>query len=463
MSVNTQHKDYQANLSTWKLMRDVISSNVTSYVPKLEGQSTDEFKAYVNRPAFFNATSRTLEALLGLIFSKPAEVTDSTELNKIYENITLDDDTLEDFSKSIAKEVLTVGRCGVLVDLPSIDRSQFSASQIEAMNLRAYARLYTTENIINWRYETVNGINFLSLVVLQETYEYINGDEFSVETGTRWRVLDLVEGRYRQRIYTQNKDSSFSFDAEYYPVANGKPITYIPFTFFGVNELKGKIEQPPLLDMAKVNISHFKNDVDLEHGAHFTALPTPCISGYSGQQNEVIKIGSSSFLTFDNPQAKAYYMEFSGDGLGTIQDIIALKEKRMAVLGARLLLDEKKTAEATETVAMRSSGERAVLINIALTLSSGLKKVLSIIAEWENIKQEIVYNLNTDYNLSTMDAQLLAQIIAGVQGGTIPPQVLYHNMKNGELIPDEMDYEMFQANIETATPQLSVNNARTTA
>ena len=149
-------------------------------------------------------------------------------------------------------------------------------------------------------------------------------------------------------------------------------------------------------------------------------------------------------------------MEFSGDGLGTIQNIIALKEKRMAVLGARLLLDEKKTAEATETVAMRSSGERAVLINIALTLSSGLKKVLSIIAEWENINQEIVYNLNTDYNLSTMDAQLLAQIMAGVQGGTIPPQVLYHNMKNGELIPDEMDYEMFQANIETATPQLSV-------
>ena len=70
MSVNTQHAQYKSNLSTWKLMRDVISSNVTSYVPKLEGQSQEEFKAYVNRPAFFNATSRTLEALLGLIFSK---------------------------------------------------------------------------------------------------------------------------------------------------------------------------------------------------------------------------------------------------------------------------------------------------------------------------------------------------------------------------------------------------------
>ena len=47
--------------------------------------------------------------------------------------------------------------------------------------------------------------------------------------------------------------------------------------------------------------------------------------------------------------------------------------------------------------------------------------------------------------------------MAGVQGGTIPPQVLFHNMKEGELIPDDMDYETYQANLEVATPQMSVN------
>lgn len=460
MAVDSKHINYTNNLANWQLMRDVLSSNVAKYVPMLEGQTKDEWQAYTSRPAFFNATQRTLDALLGLIFSKQAELTDSTELQKIYNNITLDDDTIEDFSKTITKEILAVGRCGVLIDMPSIDRSQFSASQIEAMNLRAYARLYKAENIINWRYTNVNGIQYLSLLVLEETFEYQGNDEFSVEIGTRWRVLDLFEGRYRQRIYVKQKDTT-SLEAEILPVANGKPISYIPFVFFGVNELKGSVEMPPLLDLAKVNLSHFKNDVDLEHGAHFTALPTPCISGYNaGPSAPAIKIGSTSFLTFSDPSAKAYYMEFSGDGLNTIQNIIALKEKRMAVLGARLLLDEKKTAEATETVAMRSSGERAVLINIALTISSGMKKVLEIIAELENIKQEIVYNLNTDYNLNTIDAQLLAQIMAGVQSGTIPMEVLYHNMKNGELIPDDMDYETYQSNIETAPPALSVN-ART--
>ena len=36
-------------------------------------------------------------------------------------------------------------------------------------------------------------------------------------------------------------------------------------------------------------------------------------------------------------------------------------------------------------------------------------------------------------------------------------EVLFHNMKEGELIPDDMDYETYQANIETAQPQMSVS------
>ena len=87
---------------------------------------------------------------------------------------------------------------------------------------------------------------------------------------------------------------------------------------------------------------------------------------------------------------------------------------------------------------------------------------MQIIAEWENVSGEVIYNLNTDYNLNTMDAQLLAQLMAGVQGGTIPASVLFYNMQQGELIEEGMEYEEFQAGIETAPPTLSVTNGKTT-
>lgn len=460
MSVQNKHKQYVKFSSKWKKVRDCIEGEVKEYVPRLSGQNNDEFKAYVERPSFFNATSRTLDTLSGLIHSKKAEITIPSTLNKTKENITLEDDTLEDFSKQLTEEVLAVGRVGILVDMPNIDRSQFSQAQAEAMNLRPYSRIYKAESIINWDSITVNGISTLSLVVLEEHYTAPTDDEFTKEDKIRYRVLDLFEGVYRQRIFeVVNKE--YTQVGEVVPNVKQNNINYIPFIFIGGKDLKTDCDKPPLMDLVEVNISHFKNEVDLEHGCHFTALPTPYISGYQGDKNEVIKIGSTNILTFSDPSAKAAYLEFNGNGLGTLENRAATKEKRMAVLGARLLLDEKKTAEATETVAMRSSGERSVLMNIATNISSGVTKILEIIAEWEGIKQSVIYNLNTDYNLNTMDAQLLAQLMAGVQGGTIPAKVLFYNMQQGELIEEGMDLEEFQAGIETAPPQMSVN-ARTT-
>ena len=85
--------------------------------------------------------------------------------------------------------------------MPNIDRSQFSQAQAEAMNLRPYAWIYKAESIINWDTITVNGISTLSLVVLEEHYTAPTDDEFTKEDKIRYRVLDLFEGVYRQRIF----------------------------------------------------------------------------------------------------------------------------------------------------------------------------------------------------------------------------------------------------------------------
>lgn len=461
MSVQNTHIQYNNNLPKWTKCRNSIEGEVKGYVPRLADQSDDEYKAYIERPSFFNATSRTLDALVGLIHSKEAEINIPSQIALMAENITLDDDTLEDFAKNLTVEALAVGRVGVLVDMPSVDRSQYTQAQAEALNLRPYARMYKAESIANWYSVNVNGVNKLSMVVLKESYEADTADEFTKEDKIRYRVLDLYDGYYRQRIF-QEVNKAYVAVGEVLPMANGLRLDYIPFIFIGASSLKSSCDKPPLMDLVEVNISHFKNEVDLEHGCHFTALPTPVITGYQGANNEKLKIGSTSIFTFSDPNAKAFYLEFSGTGLSTLENRAAVKEKRMAVLGARLLLDEKKTAEATETVAMRSSGERSVLMSVAMTISSGITKILQIISEWENVSGDIVYNLNTDYNLNTMDAQLLAQLMAGVQGGTIPASVLFYNMQQGELIEEGMEYEEFQAGIETAPPTLSVTNEKKT-
>ena len=459
MAVNEKHPEYLKNLTKWQLMRDALAGEVAKekYVPKLSDQEAEEYKAYVGRAEFYNATARTQVALTGLLFAKPPKVELPEALKTIGENISLDDDSLEALAKNIADECLSVGRCGVLVDLPSVEKSDYSKLEAERLNLRAYATLYKAENIINWRTTKINGSNVTSLVVLAETYAEPTNDEFVEKIKTRYRVLDLHDGYYRQRVFSETKAGNFEVVSEIYPSANGQKLEYLPFTFFNVNDLKTSVEKPPLLDLAKVNISHFRSEVDLEHGTHFTALPTPYVTGYQGESSEKLKIGSTAVWVINDPSAKVGFLEFSGAGLSTLENRIAVKEKRMSILGARLLLDEKKTAEATETLQMRKSGENAVLTNVASTISEGIVSFLKDIAFFENIAGEnLIYEINTDYNLTMIEPQLLAQIIAGIQSGDIPNEVLYDALLKGELMPKTIQsYEDYQAKLEQARPQVT--------
>src|SRR5512137_2807289 len=77
MPVNSTHPDYDAALPAWLRARDVLAGEDAvkgggeKYLPRLDSQSEEEFANYVKRASFFNATARTAEAYLGLVFRRP--------------------------------------------------------------------------------------------------------------------------------------------------------------------------------------------------------------------------------------------------------------------------------------------------------------------------------------------------------------------------------------------------------
>ena len=77
MPVNSTHPDYDATLPAWLRARDVVAGEDAvkaageKYLPCLDSQSDDEYAAYRARASFFNATARSAEAYIGLIFRRP--------------------------------------------------------------------------------------------------------------------------------------------------------------------------------------------------------------------------------------------------------------------------------------------------------------------------------------------------------------------------------------------------------
>lgn len=451
MPVDTTHGLYNARIDQWTRCRDAaagadaVKGGGELYLPMLGGQKQQEYDAYKKRALWYGATSRTVTGLAGAVTRKDPKIDVPDAMTSQLEDITLGGCPLNVFVKDVLCEILTTGRYGVLVEMASETYAD------NAQTTRPYWCAYTAEQIVNWRTEAIGGAQVLTMVVLAETYEVQKPDDmFEVECGTRYRVLLLEEGKYIVKVYTPNADKKGGFTEEVLtPTFRAQPMTEIPFCFFGPNNLSVAPEKPPLLDMIDVNYSHYMSSADLEHGRHYVALPTPWVAGFP--KDTVLAIGSSVAWVSPDPQASAGMLEFTGQGLGALEKALESKEKLMAVLGARMLEEQKAGVEAADTVLLRTAGERSALQSIAIIIGLGLTKVLRWHAAWMGIKATDTINaeLNSDFMAQLLDSASLTSLMQLWQGNAISYETFYWNLQRGEITRPDVEVEDEQTLIDT--------------
>ncbi|WP_322884164.1 DUF4055 domain-containing protein [Sinorhizobium medicae] len=452
-------------------MRDVtqghkaIQAAGVKYLPKLGDQSDAEYDAYKKRATFFNATGRVKDALTGMVFRKEAKLEHQDAFKPIIQDMTLTGTPFEQFAENIVEELMDVNRVGVLVDYPNVGAvasgKVVTLDVADKLGIRVYASIYKAEDIINWRTTQVGGKSVLSLVVLRECTEVIDpADMFCVTKKIQYRVLELIGGVYKQSVWVENSNgtrvTSWTLALEVMPTKGGKPMDAIPFEFFSSEGGEPCVHDPVLYDLAVVNLAHYRNTADMEHGLHFTGLPTAVISGVSADDDDSYRIGSVTAWVFSDAQAKATYLEFKGEGLGQLRNAIQDKEAQMAALGARMLAPEKRDAEAADTIAQKRQGENSSLAALVNSVSRGLTRVLTIMAGWQGAGDAVTVKLNTDFLAVSMPPQQITALLQAVMSGNLSPQSFYESLVKGEVVSGARDYEAEKALIDEAGAAQSV-------
>lgn len=459
MKIDALHPQYTKYQSDWKRCRDAAEGQSAihgageKYLPRLNGQSTEDYKAYRDRALFFGATGRTIEGLSGMVFRKPVDIDAQGIADDILDDIDMLDNDVESFAKELVHEILTPGRAGLLVDYPMVDTSVLSIAEARRLNSRPFIKMYQAESIINWHSTRKNNRKVLSHVYLSETVtEPVN--EYEFESIEQVRVLVLIDDVYNQVIFRKNDKKEWIEHDRVVPLMNGRPMDYIPFIFVGAMGTQSAVSKPPLMDLVNVNLSHYKTTADLEHGAHFTGLPTAVITGFHNEENQEFKIGSSSAWVFSNPETTAFYLEFEGKGLETLQELLKSKESMMAALGAQMLTPDSRRNEAAETAALRHGGEHATLGSISISVTDALNKALAIMADWLGVTPSVV-QLNRDFMPVKIDPQMMQQLFMALQGGRISHRTYFQNLKEGEVIASDKEFEDEVAEIQTETPSFA--------
>jgi hypothetical protein len=500
--VNSTHPDYDANAAAWLRAREVMSGEDAvkeageRYLPRLESQNTDEYLAYKERGSFFNATSRTADGFIGLIFRRPPFIKlpeGKSALSSALAQFNGDADMLGtplvSYAKNVVHEVIAVGRAGTLIDWEGIAES------------RVYVSQYAAENILNWRVERVGGRNILTMVVLHEcgmrkaAGGMQESDPFVQEPVEQIRVLRLEAGsasrsatdgaqgtaRPTQRkcvveIWQREEKAAQSHrrkDKKDWklvetrtPLRLGKPLPLIPFVFHGPRHAQPSVEKLPLSDIIAVNLDHYRLNADYKHGLHFTALPTAWVSGF--ERSDSLRIGSSSAWVAEAPGATAGFLEFTGQGLTTFERAMDRDERLMAVLGSRLLEGQKKVGETAQAIELRQSGENSILGNIAVNVSASLTQVMQWAHWWNSTEdspddvtgEQVLIELNTDFSTKGMSAQEVQAIVAAWQANAISRDTMTQLFRRGEVLPEGRTTEEEVQLIGSDKPQTNAGSAK---
>src|SRR5687767_3461152 len=128
MRVDSRHPMYDEFLPKWARARDMIAGEDRvkeageAYLPRLDSQTDAEYLGYVQRASFVYATGRTSEGFQGMVFRRDPIIklpepgkTASDVLARFNTDANLFGTSLYLYSKSIAEEILDVGRAGTLV------------------------------------------------------------------------------------------------------------------------------------------------------------------------------------------------------------------------------------------------------------------------------------------------------------------------------------------------------------
>ncbi len=422
MKVDTAHPEYDASTDFWSRARDTyagedaIKAAGTKYLAKLGAHKMgtngdDRYLMYVQRALFFNAVGRTVDGLAGAALRADPIIETPGNIKDILEDITLRSESVENAAKKSTRELLTTGRQGILVDVDT--------------DGRPYWTFWEAEDIVNWREERINSDPTLTMVVLREASLNQTADPFVVEAEETYRVLTLEGGVYAVTRWRKDDKGNWSAETPVAPKRRGKTLSFIPFTFINPTGTTATVEKPPLLDLMNVNLSHYRNSADLEHGLHFVGVPQIVISGAPQSGNDAMEFGSSVVWMLDQGST-AQILQADGETLGALERALERKQKSMATLGARMLEDAAQVAETATGVLSRSSGEHATLGTVVNTVEQGYKRSLQISSWWaagDSSEKPSAVKVNVefskDFTATAIDPNMLRELVAALQADAI--------------------------------------------
>lgn len=416
-----------------------------TYLPRFPREDTEDYRDRLATSVFYNAFSRTVDGLTGMVFRLPPVLHEDLpdEIRTVLENVDLQGTHLDVFARERHRDGEVDGHFVILVDMQRPDGEVRTLDDERRAGLRPYWVGIRKQDVLGFRAANIGGRVALTHFRYRETVTEQDGlyGEREVE---RVREYNRTAEGVTYAVHELDGESWVMVEGGALTIQGGAPMDEIPVAVGYIGERKGILEStPPHLPLALENIKHYQLVSDNDNVLHVASVP---IFTTIGADEDEVTVGPHSALHLPMG-ADAKYVEPEGNGLDAAEKRIAKSEYRMAILGLSMLMSDSRAAETAMSKRIDKAESDSALAAHARATQDALEEAVRLTAKWIGVDLpetdgERWISLNTDFDNIPMDAQTVTALAGMVAQGVLSQETLWTVLQRGEVLPPDFDPEV---------------------
>jgi len=209
---------------------------------------------------------------------------------------------------------------------------------------------------------------------------------------------------------------------------------------------------PPLKDLAHLNIAHWQSASDQRSILHVARCPMWYLLGFSKEDAKLVEIGPNKAYVNSNDKASVGLAEHTGAAIEAGRNDLQDLEGQMARLALEPMIRRPGNVTATEK-AIDTAEAGYEVGNWALSLQSALGSALDFTAKWAGMGDSGGTVQVEPAQAIAADRAALADVFMKLrQSGDISRGTLWTMLDNLDLLPESFDPETEVATIAAEMP-----------
>jgi hypothetical protein len=423
------------------------------YLPQSPGEKGQHYAARLAKAVLFNAFRRTVSGLTGFVFSKDPKLGEDVPapIKAHWENIDNAGTHGDVFLREQLQDALQTGHNAILVEFPATGGTQTPLEEVVTGEIRPYWVPIKKENILSWRTTNENGRTILTQLVVREC-KHISAGMFGDKERTQYRVF-YREGRvvgFKLLEITEDKQKVLVVAEGEYPTQTEIPIAEV--TTAGKRSMFES--DPPLVDLAFLNVAHYQERSDYAYSKHMTCVPILYAFGFQAvtdaQGNPIeLVVGPNAAAISENPEAKIGYATHDGGALGEVRQSLEELKSEMGTMGLAMLAPQKRSAETAEAKRLDKQTESSDLAVTARGLQDAVERALQFHAQYLRLDSGGSIEINRNFEATVMEPDVMAAYVTLARDLGLPLRVVLQELKQGGRIGTDVDLDELETEMIT--------------